>query len=151
MVKAGQPVPTTDTAVILLQVFPASALIKPDLLAPRDIYSAPMIFPPLHSERPRDYKIRSDGLLTGSNGKGLGHPQRAYTHVSEMGIVSAVESDLTRGRENHFIPLRGPHRSLVEGTQLYVSALDARGLGFPIVVMSSLIGVAGLSVRPETC
>jgi hypothetical protein len=144
MVKDGQPVPTIHTAAILLEVFPAAALLNQDYPAASNIYSAKMGFRPLDTTMPLGVRISTDGFLTGSHADGLDYPQRTYTYVSETGIVSAVNSDVDRGQEGNFLLLRDLHHLVVEGVHRYVSTLVTCGFTFPMVIMASLVGVTGL-------
>ena len=87
------PVPVLDGGCLVMHVVPFSAVGSIQPRSSDELFRRPDKFPPIGRDRPQDSRISHDGLLTWSNADGLRKPQRAYVHVSRIGVVEAVVSD----------------------------------------------------------
>jgi hypothetical protein len=87
---SAAPVGLPDGPRLVMHVVPFSATDGRPAGSLDAICNSPGRFPPIADDRPRDWRVGYDGLLTGSNGDGLRAPQRAYVLVAQSGSVEAV-------------------------------------------------------------
>lgn len=135
-----------DGGRLLLQVIPFAAV---DGSAPRsfpELFKDPSRFPPISGGSrptpPADSRIGFDGLLSGSNGSGLGQPQRASVHVSRSGVVESVVS-VALGQNHEFIECPKILQIIIRYARAYAKSLSECGVEFPLVVFVSLENVEG--------
>jgi hypothetical protein len=126
-----------DGGALIMHVVPFSAMMESEA-APQftEVSRHPERFPPIGGGV-RDSRIDFDGLLTGSNNKGLKERQRAYVMVLRSGVLEAVASSLARGPEGHFLVLPTIEAMIVEPARRYIcveplwGATALRGLRKP--------------------
>lgn len=141
---ARGPVPVLDGGLLTMHVVPFGAFGDGQSPSFNEISRNPDRFPPIVDSRPRDWRIRFDGLLTGSNADGLSEPQRAYVHVSRSGAVEAVASSLARGRQHNFLQLPQIQAMIIKYAYVYARSLNAFGIQPPFAALASLAEVKGM-------
>ena len=147
--SATPPVAVLGGGLLVMHVVPFSAI---DPVQPRssdELFRNPDKFAPIGAPRPRDVKINHHGLLTGSNGEGLGKPQRSYVQVTRSGVVEAVVSHIARGAGENYIVLPYIQADLVRYARLYAASLSAAGITPPVAVTASLVGVKGMRLLQD--
>jgi hypothetical protein len=100
-----------------------------------------------------DFRISFDGLLTGSNGDGLGKPQRAYVQVFRSGAIEAIEAieaSLARGRQGNCLILPLIQATIIQYSRIYAASLQACGIDPPIAVLVSLVQAKGMRLLRDT-
>ncbi len=135
---------TLGGAILVMHIFPASAVDGTYSEAFSQLATAPDLFPPIADRRPRDWKVDFEGLLTGSNNDGLGQSQRAYVRLFKTGIVESVVSSLARGHSHDALMLPQIQAMIVKYSYLYTRALSSAGIEPPYVITCSLARVRGM-------
>jgi hypothetical protein len=135
------PLQLLDGGTLVMHVLPFSAATG-ERQAPSfdELARHPDRFPPVKGGV-RDTRIDYDGLLIGSNAKGLQEPQRAYVAVLRNGSVESVASSLARGYDDRFLILPDLQAMIVDYACRYARALDACGVKPPYAVFVSLLDV----------
>jgi hypothetical protein len=141
-VEAGAaPVQPLDDGLLVMHVLPFSAAAgERQASGFNEIARNPERFPPINGGV-RDTRIDYDGLLIGSNVKGLREPQRAYVAVLRNGSVESVVSSLARGHDDRFLILPDLETMIVDYACRYARALDASGIKPPYAVFVSLLDI----------
>jgi hypothetical protein len=144
-IVAGEaPLRLAHSDILLLHVIPLSAFeaVKPNSY--QDLFRNPERFAPMGRNYPCPYKITESGLFLISNSDGFEKEQRAYTHVSRLGVVEAVDSGFVRSDD--CLELPKPQLDLVRYAQMYSSGLSKAGMTSPFVIVASLSGVEGVTL-----
>jgi hypothetical protein len=133
---------------VVIHIVPFSALLtseRYDIFAP-GIRQSDNLLPPYDIGAHKDWERRYnfDGLLIASEG-------RAYTQIFRNGVVEAVNSQGNHlfsdmGTNKEFININLLEDVLLYYPARYIAALEQLGIEPPIVIMVSLLGVAGLPV-----
>jgi phage baseplate assembly protein W len=134
------PIAILDGGALVMHVVPFGAVGDKPTDAFEEISRNPHKFPPIGSHG-RDFRISYDGLLVGSNDKGLSEPQRAYTKVFRTGAIEAVETSLARGRDHNFLILPQIEATIIKFGCVYARTLDSFSISPPSAVFISLINV----------
>jgi len=136
-----------DGGALVMHVVPFSAVGDKPTSAFEELSRNPRRFRPM-SESGGSYfadsRISYDGLLVGSNAEGLSKPQRAYVCVFRSGVIEAVQSSLTRGRDHDYLILPQLQASLIKHAQIYTRILAECSVSPPFVVCVSLINVQNI-------
>ena len=149
-IAAGEPaVALLDGGALILHMLPLSAAGGQPSASFEGITREPRYFPPMGSTHGRDFKITYDGLLVGSNDKGLTEPQRAYVFVFRSGAIEAVVSSLATGLDHTQIVLPEVCSLLIKFTSLYAKSLYHFGVQPPMTVDVSLVNVAGMNLLQD--
>ena len=141
---ADTPVPMREGGKIVLHLAPLSVGTS----MPVDIAGAAHLeteLQPLYSGS-WSSTHNFDGFLTYSN-----YPEsseaHSYTQLFRSGAVEAVESGMLADREDErYIPSELYEQSLIEALSRYLGLQKELGVGTPILVMLSLIDIAGYSL-----
>jgi hypothetical protein len=145
-------VPVLDGGVIVMHVVPFSAVDTRSTPSFDEISRNPKMFLPIGSVH-LDFRISFDGLLTGSNGDGLGKPQRAYVQVFRSGAIEAIEAieaSLARGRQGNCLILPLIQATIIQYSRIYAASLQACGIDPPIAVLVSLVQAKGMRLLRDT-
>jgi nucleoside phosphorylase len=130
--------PVLDGAILVMHVVPLHTFDTPQPSAFAEICSNPRSFPPIRDTAPRDWRINFEGLITGSNGEGLGKPQRAYVYVPPFCALESVISSIALGRSHSFLQLPEIQSMIIHYARVYAGALDKYGIHPPFAVFVSL-------------
>lgn len=142
------PVDILDGGALVMHVVPLGAIGDTATIAFEAIAQDPHKFEPM-SSRVEDFKITYDGMLVGSNAKGLSQAQRAYAFVFRSGTVEAVESSLGRGPGNLYLQLPALQASIIKYACMYAQSLANVSIGPPFAVCFSLIRVKGMKLLQD--
>jgi hypothetical protein len=138
------PIALLGFGTVVLHLVPFSAIDEQSAAAFGEISRNPDWFPPIATDYARDSHIDHNGLLIGSNARGLGEPQRAYVKVFRSAAVESVASSLGRGQPREFIILPQIQDMITRYTYRYIVSLARCGVQPPMVVMASLANVGGM-------
>jgi hypothetical protein len=141
LIGATPQIPVLDGGRLLMHVVPMQTFDTAQPEAFAKICADPCRLAPIADRRARDYKINFDGLLTGSNGDGLGKPQRAYVYAFRSGTVEAVVSSLARGRDTKALQLPNIQCMIIHYARVYATILRDAGIQPPFAIYVSLAGV----------
>lgn len=130
-------------AALVMHLVPDNAVRGDALFGFDKLADAPGQFLTIGQISVPDYRITYDGLLVGSNDRGLTVPQRAYVHVSRSGILEAVAGSIDRGRNDDIIVLPWLDATIVRYTRRYLVSLAQFGATWPITFAISLVDVKG--------
>jgi hypothetical protein len=139
------PITLAESCLLALHVIPYSSVCIGTALSVAELESDWRRFPPLG--RPYTHAARRhvnfDGFVV------LANPQKsgkyaAYAQVFRSGIVEAVS---TIERRNGSIFAAEIDKYCVASTKLYINALAKFGVGYPIAVLASLLGVKGRGIE----
>jgi hypothetical protein len=138
------PITLAGRCLLVLHVIPYSSAGIGTTLSVAELESDWQRFPPLG--RPYSHAIRRhvnfDGFVVLANPQDSGH-YAAYAQVFRSRIVEAVS---TIERRNGAIFASEIDKYCVASAKAYINALTKFGVGYPIAVVASLLGVKGRSV-----
>jgi hypothetical protein len=140
----AEPVALLGFGALVLHLVPFRAPDDQPAAAFGEISRNPDRFAPIATDYVRDWRIDHNGLLIGSNAKGLTEPQRAYVKIFRSGIVESVASSLGRGQQRDFIILPQIQDMIIRYTYFYANSLSRCGVEPPIAVFMSLVNVTGM-------
>jgi hypothetical protein len=147
----NSPVPILADGALVMHVLPFSAADGGQAPSFEEMSSNPERFPPIGRAAAGAYsKIGYDGLLIGSNSKGLGEPQRAYVMIFHSAAVEAVASSLAKGYDDEFLILPEIEGMVIEYACRYARELAAFELAPPLAVFVSLIDVEGKTLLQDS-
>ena len=140
--------PVDEVPRIVLHMVPLNAAAEQNSLDPRTIKARLNKLEPLAVSSHLHSIVRTnfDGVV--SHVSGEGPPQRCSTYVQvfRCGAIEALEATLLRGDKANEIPIRFLEQYVIDGVNRYLAALSALGVGPPIFVLLTLIGVKGLEL-----
>jgi hypothetical protein len=137
------PVPLADNCLLVLHVVPYSSVGIGTSLSVADLENEWSIFPPLGRGRghARNRHVNFDGFVVLPDRSPQYH---AYAQVFRSGVVEAVS---TINRNDGAVLASVVDKYCVTGTKTYIEALTKFGVGFPVAVLASLLGVKGRSLE----
>ena len=148
-IASGQtPVRTLGGPALVLHLMPMNASEGGVAGAFDELAREPALFRPIKGEV-RDSRIDYDGLLTGSNGRGLADEQRAYVHVSREGLVEAVCCGLSDGKGYEWIELPHLQALVIRHVSDYIGALGRFKFEPPFAVSVSLLNARGIHLLQD--
>jgi hypothetical protein len=138
------PITLAGSCLLALHVIPYSSVGIGTALSVAELESDWRRFPPLG--RPYGHAVRRhvnfDGFVVLASPQDSGQ-YAAYAQVFRSGIVEAVS---TIDRHDGAIPAAEKDRYCVASAKAYINALAKFGVGYPIAVVASLLGVKGRRV-----
>jgi hypothetical protein len=137
------PVALAENCLLVLHVVPYSSVVIGTSLSVADLENEWTIFPPLGRGRghAQHRHVNFDGFVVLPDRAPQYH---AYAQVFRSGIVEAVS---TVTRSDGAVLGSTLDKYCVASTKVYVDALAKFGVGFPIAVVASLLGVKGRSLE----
>jgi hypothetical protein len=148
LIAGKGPVAILDAGALVVHVVPFGAIDGKPSDAFEEVARSPHKFPPM-SPRGQDSRISYDGLLVGSNAKGMTEPQRAYVSVSRSGVIEGVESSLARGPKHNFLALPALQASIIKYSHVYIRTLGGFSISAPYAVCVSLINVRDMNLLQD--
>jgi hypothetical protein len=137
------PVALAEDCLLVLHIVPYSSMGIGTSLSVADFEHEWQLFPALG--RPRSHArhryVNFDGFVVLADPRGRQH---AYAQVFRSGIVEAVS---TANRSDGAVLASTVDKYSVASTKTYVDALAKCGVGFPVAVLASLLGVKGRSLE----
>jgi len=128
-------------ALLVLHIFPASALDGRPSDKFAHLAGEPDLFPPMADNRPRDFRVDFEGLLTGSNSEGLEKDQRSHVRVLRTGVIESVASSVDKGQSDDLLSLPNIQAMIIKYAFLYTRALASVGIEPPYAIECSLANV----------
>jgi hypothetical protein len=140
IVGGGAPVALMHRSCLVLHVVPLSAFGLRSGFSLTEAIEHPNYFPPLYRNRPANWRINFDGILTLSNADEGAAEQRAYVQVFRSGIVEAVASGIAKGNPTTVTTLE-VEAAIVKYARVYTAAITECGAELPVTIIASLVGV----------
>jgi len=137
------PTAVLEGGMLIVHLVPYSAVDGMPAAAFDELSNHPELFPPMKGSV-QEVRISYDGMLIGSNAKGLREPQRAYVNVYRTGIVEAVICCLATGQGTRWVELPYLQALVIRYVTDYADALSRFSLVAPLAVMVSLAHVNGV-------
>ena len=142
------PIAVLDGGLLILHIMPEAAMDGAPTENFDEIASRPELFEPMRGSV-QEVRISYDGMLIGSNARGLSEPQRAYVNVYRTGTVEAVVSSLANGKDMRWIELPYLQASVIMYTANYLRALNHFGVSAPFAVMVTLANASGVCLLQD--
>lgn len=137
------PATVLDGGMLTLHIVPYAVVDGTPAVAFDDLARHPELFPPIKG-KVQEVQIGYDGILIGSNARGLGEPQRAYVKVERTGIIEAVISSLAAGAGTPWVELPYLQALVIRYVTDYIRAVSRFGIAPPFAVLVSLANMDGV-------
>jgi hypothetical protein len=139
------PIPLAGNCLLVLHVVPYSSVGIGTSLSVADLENKWMAFPPLGRGRGHAVLryVNFDGFVV-LPGR---HPQTAIHAYAQVFRSAIVEATSTIDRSDGAVLASNLDKYCVASTKTYIDALAQCGVGFPVAVLASLLGVKGRSLE----
>lgn len=137
--------PTTvlDGGMLVLHIVPYAVVDGTPASAFDELARHPELFPPMKGNV-QEVQIGYDGVLIGSNARGLGEPQRAYVKIDRTGTIEAVISSLATGQGARWVELPYLQALVIRYVTDYIQAVSRFGVAPPFAVSVGLANMKGV-------
>jgi len=143
-IAIGQgPITVLDAGMLVLHILPYAAVDSTPITAFDELARQAELFPPMKGHV-QGVQIGYDGVLIGSNARGLREPQRAYVHINRTGTIEAVISSLATGQGTKWVELPHLQALVIRYVTDYIHALSRFGVVPPFAVLVSLANMTGV-------
>lgn len=142
------PSTVLDGGMLVLHIMPYAIVEGAAVAAFDDLARHPELFPPMKG-KVQDVQIGYDGVLIGSNARGLGEPQRAYVKIDRTGSIEAVISSLATGQGIQWVELPYLQALVIRYVTDYVQAVSRFGVASPFAVSVSLANMEGVRLLQD--
>jgi len=136
------PSAVLDGGMLVLHVLPYTFVEGTAVAEYDELVRHPELFPPMKG-RVQEVEIGYDGVLIGSNARGLREPQRAYVKIERTGAIEAIISSLATGQGTRWVELPYLQALVIRYVTDYVQAITRFGVAPPFVVLVSLANMQG--------
>lgn len=136
------PCAVLDGGILVLHIMPYAIVDDIPAEAFDDLAKHPELFPPMKGNV-QDVQIGYDGVLIGSNARGIREPQRAYVKIYRTGMIEAVISSLTKGQDTRWVELPYLQALVIRYVTDYTQAVSRFGVTPPFAVLASLANMEG--------
>jgi hypothetical protein len=128
--------------MLVIHILPHAMLEGTPAAAFDELARHPELFHPMKGSV-QDVQIGYDGVLIGSNARGLGEPQRAYVKINRTGAIEAVISSLAAGQGTRWAELPHLQGLVIRYVTDYIQAVSRFSVFPPFAVSVSLANMAG--------
>ncbi|MBW8078817.1 MAG: TIR domain-containing protein [Gallionella sp.] len=142
------PTAVLDGGMLVLHILPYAIVEGTAVVAYDELARHPEFFPPMKGTV-QDVQIGYDGMLIGSNARGLGEPQRSYIKIYRTGTIEAVISSLASGLGTRWVELPYLQALVIRYVTDYVQALNRFDVPLPFAVSVSLASMEGVSLLQD--
>lgn len=137
-----------DGGMLVLHILPNAIVEGTAMAAYDELAHHPELFPPMKG-MVQAVQIGYDGVLIGSNARGLDEPQRAYVKIDRTGTIEAVISSLATGQGTRFVELPYLQALVIRYVTDYVQAMRRFGVAPPFAVAVSLANMHGVRLLQD--
>ena len=137
-----------DSGMLVLHILPSGILETAAVAAYHEIARHPESFAPMKGTA-QAVQISYDGVLIGSNARGLAEPQRAYVKIYRTGAIEAVISSLATGTGPRWVELPYLQALIIRYATDYVQAVSRFGVAAPFAVSVSLANMQGVRLLQD--
>jgi hypothetical protein len=145
---AKGPSAVLDDGMLILHIQPYAIVEGTTVEAFDELARHPEYFPPMKGAV-QAVEIGYDGVLIGSNARGLSEPQRAYVKIDRTCTIEAVISSIATGQGTRWVELPYLQALVVRYATDYVQALSRFGIAPPFAVSLSLANVQGIRLLQD--
>jgi hypothetical protein len=138
------PVQLDGYSLMVLHVVPFSAFGVAEGPSISELESAWQKFPPLGRTSATHRHVNFDGFVVLSSGDPHSPKHHSYAQVFRNGVIEAVS---TIERSDGVILASNIDKYTVASSKRYMTALSQFGIGFPMAVLVSVIGMADVEIE----
>jgi hypothetical protein len=142
------PSAVLDGGMLVLHIVPYAVVDGTPAAAFDELARHPELFPPMKG-KVQEVQIGYDGVLIGSNARGLGEPQRAYVKIERTGTIEAVISSLATGQGTRWVELPYLQALVIRYVTDYVQSVSRFGVAPPYAVLVSLANMEGVRLLQD--
>jgi hypothetical protein len=136
------PSAVLDGGMLVLHVLPYTFVEGTAVAEYDELARHPELFPPMKG-KVQEVEIGYDGVLIGSNARGLREPQRAYVMIERTGAIESIISSLATGQGTRWVELPYLLALVIRYVTDYVQGISRFGVAPPFVVLVSLANMQG--------
>jgi len=141
-------IPILDGGALVLHIIPLATLEDGPIGQFDELVKQPTLFPPMKGAQ-AEIRISYDGIVIGSNARGLDEPQRAYVKIYRNGAVEAVISSLVKGQHTQWVELPYLQALIIRYTMDYIHGLNHCNVAPPFGVSVSLTNMKGADLLQD--